>query len=434
MQRLHQLIITLDIELVVLINRQKVFNFRLFLMIFFKYIPNLLLFAEEILGFQNDQMVEVRKFLAGFIEASCSKDPEFFTKLIVNLNVALNDSSPHVVKKGIQVATNLYKKFLAWLTKVSINDIIESTCQVWSNIKKLIFNLLEVSENDGVRTHCIKFMEVVVIWQSKRDQWSNPNEFSLDLLANCKLVDMEALEHEANQVFEQLIMYHGTPHISSINLMATMQSLVTIARQRSDLFLSKVIQALEALHANLPPTLAKSQVTSVRKQLKVQLSLLLKHPAAACSTQYQTQIVQLLNDLGSNQSEIHKCIQEVRKRGIKVDQVHIEPKPKRIKLESDEPPKEKHEPPSAPLKVTRSDACTAIDITTEDMEICLQNKANVCDLVLVSLLSLPDAMPPHFPATYTPVASAGNASQVKHLARLISTQLTAVGIGKVRMV
>ena len=87
--------------------------------------------------------------------------------------------------------------------------------------------------------------------------------------------------------------------------MATMQTLVLIGRQRSQLFLSKVIQALEALHANLPPTLAKSQVNSVRKQMKLQLLIILKHPATVTMPQYQQQITQLLNDLGAGQSEIN---------------------------------------------------------------------------------------------------------------------------------
>ena len=38
----------------------------------------------------------------------------------------------------------------------------------------------------------------------------------------------------------------------------------------------QVITALEMLHANLPPTLARSQVSSVRKHLKNQLLTLLK--------------------------------------------------------------------------------------------------------------------------------------------------------------
>lgn len=52
---------------------------------------------------------------------------------------------------------------------------------------------------------------------------------------------------------------------------------------------------------NLPPTLAKSQVSSVRKNLKVQLLSLLKHPSSMDLVQ---QITTLLIDLGASQSEV----------------------------------------------------------------------------------------------------------------------------------
>ncbi len=52
---------------------------------------------------------------------------------------------------------------------------------------------------------------------------------------------------------------------------------------------------------NLPPTLAKSQVSSVRKNLKMGLLQLLKHQA---SIDYQSQITTLLTDLGATQSEV----------------------------------------------------------------------------------------------------------------------------------
>jgi hypothetical protein len=42
---------------------------------------------------------------------------------------------------------------------------------------------------------------------------------------------------------------------------------------------------------------------------------------------------------------------------------------------------------------------------------------------------LPDSMPPHFSAMYTPIAAAGTQGQIRHVARLIATQLTAVGLG-----
>ena len=43
---------------------------------------------------------------------------------------------------------------------------------------------------------------------------------------------------------------------------------------------------------------------------------------------------------------------------------------------------------------------------------------------------LPDTSPAHFQSTYTPIAAAGTQAQIKHLARLLATQLTAVGLGK----
>lgn len=55
------------------------------------------------------------------------------------------------------------------------------------------------------------------------------------------------------------------------------------------------------LTANLPPTLAKSQVSSVRKNLKLHLLSVLKHPA---SLEFQAQITTLLVDLGTPQAEI----------------------------------------------------------------------------------------------------------------------------------
>jgi symplekin len=42
---------------------------------------------------------------------------------------------------------------------------------------------------------------------------------------------------------------------------------------------------------------------------------------------------------------------------------------------------------------------------------------------------LPDVMPPLFSATYTPIAAAGTQGQIKHVARLLATQLNAVGLG-----
>lgn len=55
--------------------------------------------------------------------------------------------------------------------------------------------------------------------------------------------------------------------------------------------------------ANLPPTLAKSQVSSVRKNLKLHLVAVLRHQS---SLEFLGQISTLLLDLGMNQNDINR--------------------------------------------------------------------------------------------------------------------------------
>lgn len=49
--------------------------------------------------------------------------------------------------------------------------------------------------------------------------------------------------------------------------------------------------------------------------------------------------------------------------------------------------------------------------------------------VLITMVYLPEVMPASFQAIYTPVESAGTEAQIKHLARLMATQMTAAGLG-----
>lgn len=73
-------------------------------------------------------------------------------------------------------------------------------------------------------------------------------------------------------------------------------------------------------------------------------------------------------------------------------------------------------------------AQSAIDLTADFLRPLLTPE-NVANLVLISMVYLPDVMPASFQATYTPVESAGTDAQIKHLARLMATQMTAAGIG-----
>uniref|UniRef100_A0A1A8J5X7 Symplekin n=1 Tax=Nothobranchius kuhntae TaxID=321403 RepID=A0A1A8J5X7_NOTKU len=390
-------------------------------------------FLDEIIAFQTDKSIEVRKFVIGFIEEACKRDNELLVRLIANLNMLLKDESVNVVKKAILTLTQLYKVTLQWLVRVkTISDMQEACWNLVTQMTGDVLNLLD-SENDGVRTHAIKFTESLIITLSPRTAESDvPKQqeggISLDRVPkDHSYIRYDTLCEEGKTALEKLLTFMIHPAISSINLTTALGSLATIARRRP-MFMSKVVQAFETLHANLPPTLAKSQVSSVRKNLKLQLLAVLKHP---CSLEFQGQISTLLLDLGMPQSEITRCTptpREQRKRPryeqyTEGKKVKIEP----ALIEDDE---DKEEP--APIPVSKPVAVpvaqSAIDLTAEFLRPLL-NPENVANLVLISMVYLPDVMPASFQATYTPVESAGTDAQIKHLARLMATQMTAAGIG-----
>lgn len=336
-------------------------------------------FFQDILAFQNERSPGVKKFVLAFIEAACKHDCQLCPKAILNLNLLLNDTNTEIIKRSIQAATQFYKALVQWIANANIaksiksanssssvvvaasgqsplspqqqqhhtdsnegtspdsiklSGDIEKTWLMWLQIKNFICSLLESTNNDGIRTHCIKFIETIVLMQTPRDKYTDPT-YELNLIdlmiAPIKLTSEAAMcgviglpkngvifneEHKlelveaAKRRFEQLVVFHGTSHISSVNLMAAMQSLVVLAKQRYRLFMGRVIQAMESLNTKLPPTLTESQVQSVKKFLKLQLTVMLKHPYSL--DRFQHQITQLLQAVGSKQPEIHKVINDFK--------------------------------------------------------------------------------------------------------------------------
>ncbi|XP_073329198.1 symplekin [Pagrus major] len=390
-------------------------------------------FLDEMIAFQTDKSIEVRKFVIGFIEEACKRDNELLLRLIANLNMLLKDDSVNVVKKAILTLTQLYKVTLQWLVRSkAVTERQEACWDLVTQMKGDVLALLD-SENDGVRTHAIKFTESLIITLSPRTSDSDvpkrqEGDISLDKVPkDHSYIRYDVLCEEGKNALERLLKFMVHPAISSINLTTALGSLATIARQRP-MFMSEVVQAYETLHANLPPTLAKSQVSSVRKNLKLHLVAVLKHP---CSLEFQGQISTLLLDLGMPQSEITRSTpapREQRKRPRHEQYTEG----KKVKMEpaliEDDEDKEEPAPLSVPKPAAVPVAQSAIDLTAEFLHPLL-NPENVANLVLISMVYLPDVMPASFQATYTPVESAGTDAQIKHLARLMATQMTAAGIG-----
>ncbi|WAR18746.1 SYMPK-like protein [Mya arenaria] len=335
---------------------------------------------------------------------------QLLPKVLPSMQHLLNDENVNVQKKVILSLSSVYRALILWLSMAK-SPTGEMT-QVWdimARMKKRIYDMLD-SDNDGIRTHCVKFTEGLVLTLSKKSE-------------------VHKLEEEGKKMFDALLQFQASPHISSINLMTVMNALCNIAKQRPTFF-SRVVQAYESLHVNLPPTLAESQVTSVRKNLKQQMLSLLKHPH---SIDFLTNITTLLTDLGATQSEVLKVmpkVEESRKRKRPEADTSI----KKIKIDRDDDEEDLGLTPWTDRATDKKLATvnmrqTAIDITAEDVTPRL-TAVNVADLVLISMAMLPDTMPPHFQATYTPIAAAGTDGQKGHMARLLATQLTSAGMGK----
>ncbi|XP_025770053.1 LOW QUALITY PROTEIN: symplekin [Puma concolor] len=391
-------------------------------------------FLDEIIAFQADKSIEVRKFVIGFIEEACKRDIELLLKLIANLNMLLRDENVNVVKKAILTMTQLYKVALQWMVKSRVISELQEAC--WDMVSAMAGDIILLldSDNDGIRTHAIKFVEGLIVTLSPRMADSEvprrqEHDISLDRIPrDHPYIQYNVLWEEGKAALEQLLKFMVHPAISSINLTTALGSLANIARQRP-MFMSEVIQAYETLHANLPPTLAKSQVSSVRKNLKLHLLSVLKHPA---SLEFQAQITTLLVDLGTPQAEIARNMpsgKDARKRPRDDSDSTL----KKMKLEpnlgEDDEDKDLEPGPSGTSKASAQiSGQSDTDITAEFLQPLL-TPDNVANLVLISMVYLPEAMPASFQAIYTPVESAGTEAQIKHLARLMATQMTAAGLG-----
>ncbi|KAF2357901.1 Symplekin C-terminal [Trinorchestia longiramus] len=438
--------------------------------------PDLLdTFYEEIVAFQSDKNSDVRKWVVGFIEEACKKDGRMLPLILPNIQLLLEDGAVSVVKRCVQATAPLHKCILVWVTQAhTVTSDMELAWIILTGIKSKVVAMVD-HENDGVRTQVIKCMEAMVLVQS----YSEPNSvhreragapFCLDNVPlTLKLARPRKLEEEAKLMVQKLVSFLGSIHISSVNLMTCMSSLVILARARP-IFLPSVVQALELLHGNLPPTLSKSQVNSVRKHLKLQLINLMKHPS---SVEFHDSIAAVLSALGMSNSEINKAVpnrEEMRRQAKKRERANAaaaakkddggdgsarkrarltgsassstkaasedKPKSKSVshdfvstmasikKVKTEVPDLKKAEDEAEENEEGEDSGGTLLDVTAKWV---LQRLTidTVTELVMTSMLSLPAAMPGIFSAGYTPVSGAGSAQQKQQLARLLATQVVA---------
>uniref|UniRef100_A0A0R3RPZ9 DUF3453 domain-containing protein n=1 Tax=Elaeophora elaphi TaxID=1147741 RepID=A0A0R3RPZ9_9BILA len=394
-------------------------------------------FLDEMLEFVVENDSKMRCFVASFIEKACKKDCEVMKKAVVSLSYLIQAAgvgTVSVIKKVIIVCSQLYPFVLKWAA--GSRSVETARCwEAFSVLKGRIMQHID-SDNEGIRTQTIRFLEAVILAQTLRTEESEKgrgdNMCLNEIGRDHRFISYRKMENEATLNFNSLLDHISSAHISSLNLLTCLTCICNIAQQRPQ-FMQRVVGALEALHVNLPPTLATSQVKSVRKELKMHLLRLLRHSS---SIPFHPRIMTLLTDLGAAQSEVLRALpNEQRKKSHRSNESNDEPETKRMKGIGETPAvaekmdDEEYEDEAGPsMCMEKSQTQAAIDITAQFVY--EQLKPNlVTDLVLMSLATLPDEMPAAFQSSYTPIAAAGTEDQIRHLSRMIATQLTNVELG-----
>lgn len=221
-------------------------------------------------------------------------------------------------------------------------------------------------------------------------------------------------------IFELLVKFHNSQHISSVNLMACMTTLCLVAKFRPK-FMSRVIQALGDLHTTLPPTLSQSQVNSVRKHLKMLLLNLIKYPS---SNDVLPQLTQLLADIGMTAQEINKAVPKER-RNKRLNEIRVEDGPtKRFRIDSPQSNSQGSDSNSRGEFIYDDDSSqnsvTKPTPTEDSIYDGLNNVENVISLVTTTLVNnLPNSMPAGFATAYKPIPNSGSKAQKRSLAKML---------------
>lgn len=353
---------------------------------------------------------------------------------INTLSALLRDTSPQVIKRVIQACAAVYKNSLQWL--VTMADVSETTEQAWNTLCHMKGEILDMIEhdNDGIRTNAIKFLEGVVIMQTYPDEDSvkKDNDFSLEQIPiSMKIVRRRKLEDEANNIFDVLLKFHGASHISSVNLIACTGTLCIIAKMRPS-FMSSVVDALKSLLGNLPPTLTDSQVSSVKKHLKMQLINMLKNNA---SFEMHGTITPMLTDLGASNSEIARAMPKMDKQ-----EQH-----RRAKRASENAAAAADSAKRQKLEVEKKSAKRQMEIDYDEVEdqvrratvinesfvVDALKKQELCvELVMAAMAHLPlPAAPSHFLHAYTPITNLSNAQIIQRIGAALAPLITKARIG-----
>eukprot|EP00047_Mylnosiga_fluctuans_P006537 m.247541 g.247541 ORF g.247541 m.247541 type:complete len:1095 (-) comp15423_c0_seq1:329-3613(-) len=240
-------------------------------------------FEELLLGFQIDPSADIRCFIIGFLEQACKKDQTFLMRALTTTISFLVDESVAVSKRAIQAASGLYRQTIISLAR---QQRLSSPKQIWDyavSLRKQVLDRL-ASDNAGVRMAALKFLETLIPFHSLRSRTTEnvgqEADVSLDRVPSSHpFLKIADLQNDGDKFMNDLTALLADPTATGAFLGAVAASLITVARMRPS-FMGRVATAIAKLSEAPPKTLSATQIESLKRSLKSQLPLLLKHESS----------------------------------------------------------------------------------------------------------------------------------------------------------
>eukprot|EP01134_Creolimax_fragrantissima_P002552 CFRG2552T1 len=284
-------------------------------------------FLPEIIQFQSDAVADVRKWLIVFLEQACKISmEEALPDTLDVLEYRLHDDALPVVKKAISCNAVLHQMTFSWMCRISVEKA-EASVDLWDQLvtmKDIICERLTTTDNVGVKSTAVKFVEMIVLLYSHKsaDSENRPklNIPSVDRVPiTHPVLKQDQLTAEAGHLVE-LLMSTSQTESNVTYLVVVIAALGSIAKQRPYQHFITVATGLNDLADTLVfRDVTDSQRESLLKALKTQIMGLLRHPTASTAGELTERMAKVLvQQLDVKKAEVEKLYRQTMSENLRM--------------------------------------------------------------------------------------------------------------------
>eukprot|EP00127_Corallochytrium_limacisporum_P000589 Clim_evm4s21 gene=Clim_evmTU4s21 len=354
-------------------------------------------FIEEVIGFADDREPTVQGFVVDFLAQAARVQSRFSTRVLQHYATLWDTyNSPDsdyaiVVKRAISGMVVVFRSGLRQLAKQ------RSSSEATEELKALLYEAEDKStgflesENPGQRLAAIKASETYVMslsYKTKESMESPDDTISLDDIPPQGVLDIEFLRERGLKHFRRLVRTLRAKRITSMNMVALIYTLGTLARKRPK-FMKDVTEAFLAVPAHLPEEFTTAQKKACTKAIKLQVGLFIIHPSGGGAL--LDLFAKVLSALGLRSSEVDRLI---RSRPPDLDEV-VTPQVQAKRME------ELRHLPSA-RKIEQAKDLAPVRDLTKIVRNVDQGGRLATDIVLQHIGQMPDTFPQKFEDAWPP--------------------------------